>query len=302
MTGPEKAKPAPGCDDVAIVNDVLETLAQLPDRHATHDPLWRLWRQASREPLRQMFGSIEAWPVPFGPFGELIFPFIEMGSITSIDLFGLDELILFSFYNANRKRYRRAVDFGANIGLHTTIMARCGFEVRSFEPDPHHFKWLNGTLTANKVTSDVREAAISTDAGHLEFVRVLGNTTGRHLAGAKASPYGELERFSVNVEAAAPHLAWADLAKIDIEGHEAVLITGLPVDTWRTTDAVLEVGTADNAAKIFAHLRGSKINMFSQKAGWQKVTSLADMPTSHRDGSLFISGKARMFWRAEPRR
>src|SRR5690349_11853642 len=76
-----------------------------------------------------------ATPIPFGPFGPLALPYRRMGAIDSVDLFGLDELILFAFYWANRSRYRRSVDIGANIGLHSIVMARCGLAVRSFEPD-----------------------------------------------------------------------------------------------------------------------------------------------------------------------
>jgi len=102
----------------------------------------------------------------------------------------------------------------------------------------------------------------------------------------------------VTLEAAAPHLAWADLAKIDIEGHEAELLTGLSPAIWKSTDAILEVGTAENAAAIFRHLHGSGVHLFAQKIGWREVASLDDMPVSHRDGSLFLTGKPVMNWDA----
>ncbi len=72
---------------------------------------------------------------------------------------------------------------------------------------------------------------------------------------------------------------------------------GLPASTWETTDANMEVVTAVNAEKIFAHLGGhDRVNMFSQKIGWQKVTSLEDMPVGHREGSLFLSARPAMPW------
>ena len=40
-----------------------------------------------------------------------------------------------------------------------------------------------------------------------DFFRVMGKTTGRHLAGSKSDPYGDLDRFEVTVTAAASHLA-----------------------------------------------------------------------------------------------
>jgi hypothetical protein len=105
-----------------------------------------------------------------------------------------------------------------------------------------------------------------------------------------------LERFEVTMENAEPHLRWADLAKIDIEGHEAALLQGLSLDIWRETDAIMEVGTAENAALVFERFKGSPVNLFSQKKGWNRVEALDDMPTSHRDGSLFVSHRSEMPW------
>jgi hypothetical protein len=43
-------------------------------------------------------------PFTFGPFGEISVPYHTMGAVDTLDLFGLDELIIFSFYWANRAR------------------------------------------------------------------------------------------------------------------------------------------------------------------------------------------------------
>lgn len=224
-----------------------------------------------------------------GPF-ELEWPEFQMGAVSSADLASDDERLIFDFYHTNRDRYRRVVDFGANIGLHTIIMARCGFEVRSFEPDPVHVAQLKRCLILNDAETDLYEAAVSLEDGEAVFVRVKGNTTSNHLQGAK-TPYGEVETFTVRTEAAAKHLAWADLAKIDIEGHEAALLTGLPLSTWDDCDAVVEVGTAENAAAIFDYFAGSAVKLYAQKIGWGQVTQLSDMPTSYREGSLFLSAQ-----------
>lgn len=281
---------------MSVFDDLFDLIAEFPGRHATTDAMWRVWKAVALPAIKAAFGAADASPQAFGPFGPITMPYFKMGNIDLLDLFGLDELIIFAFYNANRKRYRRIVDFGANIGLHTIMLARCGFEVRSFEPDPFHFERLKANLALNSVTSDLRLAAVSSRDGEAEFVRVLGNTTSSHIKGAKADPYGPTEVFKVKLEAAQPHLAWANLAKIDIEGHEAALLTSLPHDTWRSTDAILEVGTEDNAHRIFEYFRLSGVNIFAQKVGWTKVTALSDMPTSHRDGSLFVTRKSAMPW------
>jgi FkbM family methyltransferase len=289
-----KAHPAV-TQNTNLFDDLFAVIPQLSARHAPSDPLWRVWRAAARPGVEASFRTGET-PQPFGPFGSIALPYFKMGAIDSLDLFGLDELIIFSFYHANRARYRKVVDFGANIGLHSIMLSRCGFEVRSFEPDPIHLERLKSNLSLNGEKSDVHAAAISLEAGTTEFVRVVGNTTGSHIKGAKTDAYGPMDLFEVKLEAAAGHLAWADLAKIDIEGHEATLLTGLPTETWRSTDAMLEIGSEANAQKIFEYFKGSDVNLFAQKIGWRRVTSVSDMPTSHRDGSLFLTSKPEMIW------
>lgn len=281
---------------MTIFDDLFATIPQVPQQHAPSGPTWRIWKAAALPAVEAAFRNSDT-PQPFGPFGSIAMPYFKMGNIDSLDLFGLDELIIFSFYHVNRNYYRKVVDFGTNIGLHTIILSRSGYDVRSFEPDPVHLERLKQNLSLNGAQTDLHAAAISLADGKTEFVRLVGNTTGSHIKGAKSNLYGPTEVFEVKLEAAAPHLAWADLAKIDIEGHEAALLTGLPHDTWRSTDAVVEIGTEGNAEEIFDYFKSSSVNLFAQKVGWQRVSSLADMPTSHRDGSLFLTSKSEMPWR-----
>ena len=216
-----------------------------------------------------------------------------MGAIDSVDLFGIDELLIFAFYWANRTRYRRTLDVGANLGLHSIIMARCGFEVTAFEPDPVHQELLTANLQRNGIsTVTLEKAAISDKDGEAEFVRVIDNTTCSHLAGAKSNPHGNLERFTVPVRAFAPYAAAADFAKVDAEGHEVIILSSIPAPVWGRFDVIVEVGTAENAGALHQHLTRAGVSMFAQKIGWGKVTSLADVPTSHREGSLFVTRQA----------
>jgi FkbM family methyltransferase len=280
----------------STLDSLLGTLATIPRWHSPGTPLYQLLKQVARREVESLFKADRA-ESRFGSFGPLTFPYESMGAVDSLNLFDLDELILFGFYWCNRQRYHRVVDVGANIGLHSIVMARCGFEVRSYEPDPTHFRLLKRNLAANacaRVTPV--NAAVSRDSGRMEFVRVLGNTTGSHLAGAKLAPYGELERFPVDVAAIGPLLEWADLAKLDVEGHEAEIVLATTADHWSRTDAVLEVGSEANAGLIFDHLRALGVRMFSQKRGWAAVEDRSMMPTSYRDGSLFISCRTEMPW------
>jgi FkbM family methyltransferase len=218
-----------------------------------------------------------------------------MGAIDSVDLFGLDELIIFAFYRANRARYRRVLDIGANLGLHSIVMARCGYQVKAFEPDPWHFDLLKKNLEANGASVEPIQAAVSTTDGEAQFVRVLGNTTGSHLAGSKDS-YGEKETFTVLTRAIGPLFEWADLAKIDAEGHEKDLLLSTSAAALQKLDIMVEIGNPSNARAVFDHMRALGVGMFAQKIGWGRVEDLNDVPTSHREGSLFISAKAAMPW------
>jgi hypothetical protein len=152
-------------------------------------------------------------------------------------------------------------------------------------------------LTANACTSVTAiEAAVSSQAGELDFVRVLDNTTGSHLRGAKPNPYGRLETFRVRVHGVRDVLAGADLAKIDAEGHEKEILLATRPDDWNALDAVVEVGSPENAAAIHAHISQMGVGMFAQKQNWERVLHVESMPTSYRDGSLFVSRKNEMPW------
>lgn len=280
-------------------NNLFEALQTTSALHARTSPLYKLLDACCLDFIKNSaFTSADGEPVPFGPFGNLVMPYQKMGAIDSLDLFGLDELILFSFYIANKGRYKATVDIGANLGLHSILMAKLGFSVTSYEPDDRHFDWLKGRLEMNGVTGSVTpvKAAVSNTNGQAEFIRVEGNTTGSHLAGAKSNPYGELTKYMVEVKAASDVFKSADFAKIDAEGHETVILKAIPADYWQNLDAIVEVGTAENADEIYEYFSGLGVNLFSQKKGWQKAGGLDDIPTSYKEGSLFISSKSSMFW------
>ena len=130
----------------------------------------------------------------------------------------------------------------------------------------------------------------------MDFIRVLGNTTGSHLAGAKEDPYGELETFSVETVSINEVLLNNDFVKMDIEGQEATAILSTNSDTWSNVEMILEVGTSKNAETIFNYLNQINVNMFSQKIGWSKVSSISDMPISYKEGSLFLTKADLMKW------
>lgn len=280
-----------------MLNLIIAGLSGFPEQHARSHAAYQLLDKIVRDhvvngPLTQTEGAI----VDLGGLGRVELPYHKMGAIDSLDLFGLDELIIFSFYWANRQRYRNVADIGANIGLHSILMARCGWSVQAYEPDPVHAELFRRNTALNGVDASLFEAAVSDKPGRQEFVRVLGNTTSSHLAGAKANPYGELERFSVDVLAFKDIIGKVDFIKMDAEGQEKAMILSTRAADWNNTDMMVEVGTPENAEAIFTHLRTIGANAFAQKRGWGEVASLEDMPTSYKEGSLFVTSKSFMPW------
>lgn len=285
----------------AAEEDVLDLLfASIPDwaaQHSPYTPLHRLLKRAARREIEARFAGREGAPQRLGPMGELRFPYHAMGSIDSLNLFDLNELLIFAFYHVNRGRYARALDLGANLGLHSIMLSRCVAEVRCYEPDPVHFGILSDNLARNGCRNVTPvQAAASVADGEAEFVRVKGNTTGSHLAGAKKNPYGELDRFTVRVRDVTDEIRWADFVKLDIEGHEGELITGIAPEVWAGVDAMVEIGSEENAERVFAHFRNSPVRLYSQHLGWGRVGTVAEMPRSHRDGSLFMTAGDGVPW------
>jgi FkbM family methyltransferase len=206
-------------------------------------------------------------------------------------------LIIFSFYWANRTKYRKVLDLGANIGLHSILLNKCGYEVSCYEPDPVHFEILQKNLALNNILNvEMHNAAISTSAGEMEFVRVMGNTTGSHLAGSKSAPYGELKRFPVQVEPFQSLITAADLVKMDIEGHEKEVLLSTQRKDWKDTDALVEIENQENAIAVYNHFTRIGISLFAQKINWKLVRHVDDMPRGYREGTLFISCKEKMPW------
>jgi FkbM family methyltransferase len=280
------------------LGEIIEALPALAAQHARTSATYQLLDQRARAAVAASGLTQESGEaVPLGFFGTVVFPFTRMGAISTLELFGLDELIIFSFYWVNRNRYRRAADIGANLGLHSILMGKCGWNVMAYEPDPEHAKLLRSNLDRNDSGSvELIEAAVSDKPGTLEFVRVLGNTTSSHLAGAKNDAYGPLERFPVRVETIAAIMPTVDFIKMDAEGQEKVIILGTIAEHWESTDMMVEVGSEDNAAAIFAHLNKIGVRAFAQKLGWHQVKSVDDMPTHYKNGSLFITRKSAMPW------
>lgn len=224
----------------------------------------------------------------FGPFGPIRLDYHHMGNIDSLHLFGDTELMILAMYWHNKAKWHKVLDIGANIGLHSICMARMGFEVKAYEPDPYHYTKLVENLALNQCNRVMPYcAAVHDKNGNANFVRVLNNLTGNHLEGFKDS-YGPRETIPVATVDARPLWAWADFAKIDSEGNEAVLCQTMSTSDLSRMQAVLEIRNEHNAGLIYDHFQSLGVPMWSQKTDWAEVDKFADMPKKNREGSLFV--------------
>lgn len=249
--------------------------------------------------IKKMHGIGKSGELTLGEVGNLNFPYFEMGTIDSVKLFGIDELILFSFYYANRNRYKKTLDLGANIGLHTLVMKKLGFQVTSYEPDSVHLAQFKKVMKLNDLGIEgLMAKAISDKRGTMEYIRILGNTTGSHLLGSKEEVYGETEIVSVEVDDILEVLDKGkfDFVKMDVEGHEVVLLNRITAQSITATDIMLEIGSEKNAKEIFTILIDKKIPAYAQKINWGRVEKLEDLPNHHTHGSLFLSMQGPPNW------
>lgn len=218
---------------------------------------------------------------------DVTFPNISMGNISSRHLFGIDELLIFKFYNENRHRYETVCDIGCNLGLHSVILCELGYTVTSYEPDPNHFK-ICADLLEKYPKSAAVNAAISNYSGQASFTRILDNTTGSFI-NTKKQAYGPVEEFPVDVVDAASLECDFDLFKIDAEGSEVDILSSLNPETFDKSDFILELST-ETSRRDFWELRSTLgLNAYSQMNSWRPVTKIDQLPTSHRQGSVFLS-------------
>jgi FkbM family methyltransferase len=278
----------------------IDLVGEIARNHFQHSRTTQWWAESNEkytsavaQEFTNLLGIFE-----LGSAGKVTIRNIDFGSITSAHLFGLDELIIFAWYELNSSKYKKTLDLGANIGVHSMIMSKFGSKVTAYEPDPIHVGLFEQTMKDNTVEIyELRQKAIGVNSEKLNFTRVLGNTTGSHLSGAKANPYGELEEFEVEVDSIRDVVQEKyDFIKMDVEGYEVKLISSLESEDFTSMDIMLEIGTTENAAEMFSELKRLGIHAYSQKTNWNEVSKLEDLPTSHREGSLFLTTSAEMNW------
>lgn len=274
---------------INLFEEFIKDLPKITTSHKRGTNIYNLLAKSIRSEIEKSFKNDNSIH-NLEPFGTIYFPYHKMGNIDVLNLFDLDEIIIFSFYWYNRKKYKNVADLGANLGLHSVLLEKCGFNVQSYEPDNWHFKIFSENVKKNNCKNiQLNNVAVSNYNGESNFIRVLDNTTGSHIEGAKKNPYGNLEKNVVSVVEFKKIIEESDLMKIDVEGHEVVLLESVEGKVWNTTDALMEVTNEENAKLVYNYFKKNNIKMYSQKNNWNIVESLKDIPTSYKEGTLFVS-------------
>ena len=247
----------------------------------------------------ELLGKDKSGKFSLTGLGDIYLPFISFGNTSSSALLNFHELCLFKIYSLISKNYHSALDLGANIGLHSIIMSKAGFnKVNAIEADINHFKTFDKNLSINKVNNvEIKNIAVSDKSGLVKFTRVLGNLTGSHISGSKEKVYGGVHEITVESKSITDFLIAGRkiFIKMDIESHESVAISKIPKSSWFDIDMCLEIGNMHNARIIYDYCRKNDLYLFCQKLAWKAVKTIEQVPNNWKDGSVIISSNPHFF-------
>jgi len=282
------------------VEKILNNISKNKKLHVMNTPEFKSWS-----------GEIETYyknrkndKVNLKPYEDIIFPSVSVGNVNSdIFLYAPEDIVVRMFYHANRGRYRNFFDIGANVGLDTLFGASLGWNVFSFEPDPYNFSILKNNILLNNFKNvKLYQKAVSNISSVTKFISVKGNTTASHIAGAR-DYYGDVDKITVNTMAFNEIGLYPDLMKINIEGHEAVVLTNIPLSKWENLDCFVALHDNNIRNEVFDFFKDTNINLFSQKIGWRKANKANDLSletigseSKEKDGYVFVSAKKNMIW------
>src|SRR3990167_11320241 len=107
-------------NNTITLDNILEVLTENIVYHVPGNNLYFLLKQMARVEIEKTYKD-NSGIFKFKWLGEIKLPYHSMGNVSSINLFDLDELIIFCFYWLNKFNYHKVIDIGANIGLNSII-------------------------------------------------------------------------------------------------------------------------------------------------------------------------------------
>ena len=180
---------------------------------------------------------------------------------------------------------------------------KLGYRVLAFEPSTVNYEHLKTNLQKNICNNVIpHKKAISDHTGFVEFISVTGNLTASHISGSREY-HGNVKKEKVETIAFRDLNVRPDFLKIDVEGHESVVIKSINYDDWENIDAIVEIHSETNAKEIFDYFyitenlkRNNAIKIFSHKTLWREVINVEDMPKNNKEGNILITSKNKINW------
>ena len=283
--------PEEGLENISIddlnfnTTDVIEFIYKNPSFQSTSSSVYKLLKKLMIAKYALHFDQNNSIDQILGI--DINFPSVSLGAITSRHFFGIDEVLIYQFYKRNTSRYKRVADIGCNCGLHSKILCELGYLVDSYEPDLTHSTFARKFL-ANNTNNNFIQKAVSNYSGKATFTRILNNSTGSYINDKKEG-YGPLEKYEVDVINAYELSNNYDLIKMDIEGSEADVLSSFDPKLYDKTDIIAEVSTEKTRSILWDLFNKLELKVYSQKTGWKLIQDIHHLPTSHREGSIFIS-------------
>ena len=224
--------------------------------------------------------------------GNIIIPKEDNGKKKNFyDLFAFHELSLFTKYIQLKKNFRFALDVGANLGLHTIVLSRLGYKVKSFEADPDTFKKLKKNLKSNMCKNyTLYKFAISNFSGKSKFYQVKDNLTANTLENTSKKIYGKFKMINVNVRKINNYVPKSNsLIKLDVEGSEYDILKTLKLKKGNTSKKIfIEINDYTSAKKIYEFMRTNNLNFYVEQNKWRRIKQLSQMPKSWKQGSVLL--------------
>jgi FkbM family methyltransferase len=188
--------------------------------------------------------------------GSLLVPADDLSLTPELVTHGIYEPAFTHYLMRTLKPGMRAIDVGANVGMHTILMAGwVGTEghVLAYEPNPDVLSFLRANVALNWVNERVtiRDAGIGGTAGRTTlFVteQFMGNSSllrpdEQYFANVPMDTVREVEIDVVTLDQEAESFGHIDLIKVDVEGAECSVMKGMTglIDAGRIDRVCFEV-------------------------------------------------------------
>ena len=184
---------------------------------------------------------------------------------------------------------RCCLDIGANVGLHTAFYSRDFEIVYAFEPNPYVYAALKNNIERNGLAAEAFNMGISDQDAELNFNIVTSGNFGLSTFNSEVLPSGaEVMEIKAPVTTGDGFLAQrqtggVDYVKIDVEGLEARVISGLEKTIMKDQPVINLEWNNESTRREFAERE-----LFSTVLSG--YTPFALGRASHRDASSGIAG------------